>query len=36
MTVAELKQKAEELGIDLKATKKDDIIAEIKEATNEL
>lgn len=35
MTVAELKQKAEELGIDLKATKKDDIIAEIKEATNE-
>lgn len=36
MTVAELKQKAEKLGIDLKATKKDDIIAEIKEATNEL
>lgn len=36
MTVAELKQKAEELGIDLKATKKDNIIAEIKEATNEL
>lgn len=36
MTVAELKQKAEELGIYLKATKKDDIIAEIKEATNEL
>lgn len=36
MTVAELKQKAEELGIDLKATKKDDIIAEIKEVTNEL
>lgn len=36
MTVAELKQKAEELGIDLKVTKKDDIIAEIKEATNEL
>lgn len=36
MTVAELKQKAEKLGVDLKATKKDDIIAEIKEATNEL
>lgn len=36
MTVAELKQKAEKLGIDLKATKKDDIIAEIKEVTNEL
>lgn len=36
MTVAELKQKAEELGIDLKVTKKDDIIAEIKEVTNEL
>ena len=36
MTVAELRQKAEKLGIDLKATKKDDIIAEIKEATNEL
>ena len=36
MTVAELRQKAEKLGIDLKATKKDDIIAEIKEVTNEL